>query len=112
MLNWLFPRKYHKDGREMTVEEESAHWVVTCSQCDYRTSVAAMGGVRYRAQGDQMADFCLRKLPTATANADLLGRPAVSVILQTIHIPTRLKSTRYKGFLPLYFFCFAVRVGV
>jgi len=51
MLNWLFPRKYHEDGREMTAREESALWAVNCSQCDYSTSVAAMGGVRYRAQG-------------------------------------------------------------
>ena len=45
-----------------------------------------MGGVRYRAQGVKWRTFCLPKLPTATANADFLERPAVSVILQTIHI--------------------------
>ena len=53
----LFPKKYWPDGRPMTADEESAHWVVSCNECGCETNIKALGGVRYRAQGTRKRRF-------------------------------------------------------
>jgi hypothetical protein len=47
----LFPPKHFPDGREMTRQEESEHWIAVCSGCGNERSIASFGGARYRAQG-------------------------------------------------------------
>lgn len=51
LLDRIFPTKYFADGRPMSKEEESQYWIATCPQCGHGNSIAALGGVRYRAQG-------------------------------------------------------------
>ena len=51
LIHRIFPAKRFADGRAMTRDEESQYWVAMCPECEHSNSIAALGGVRYRAQG-------------------------------------------------------------